>query len=231
MPKLPSSPRSRGPKTVKVDPASILDAAQDVFAREGLKGASIRAIAKAVGCDPALIYYHFESKEAMFSTLLDRKFPVLAAEIQRLADPADSRHTAERLWDVLQVYRRLLAHDAGFRSIIRGEIALGTEGIRDEMAQRIRPILMGLSGLIQQGIERGHVRDSLLPMLGTLFLVRPYIDFLDVVPLMSQRVFGMPPVQAMSTVERAWFEFYWRGIASRPEAPLPFVLPVQESHP
>lgn len=228
---LPKSPRSRGPKTVKVDPASILDAAQEIFAKEGIDGASIRAIAKAVGCDPALIYYHFESKEAMFSALLDRKMPILAAEIQRLADPADSRHTAERLWEVLKVYRRLLAHDAGFRSIIRGEIAQGTEGIRDEMAQRIRPILMALSGLFQQGIERGHVRTSLQPILGTLFLVRPYIDFLDVVPLMSQRVFGMPPGQAMSTVERAWFELYWRGIASRPEEPLPFALPMQEFHP
>jgi hypothetical protein len=27
----------------------------------------------------------------------------------------------------------------------------------------------------------------------------------------------------MSVVERAWFEVFWRGIASRPEEPLPFL--------
>jgi AcrR family transcriptional regulator len=211
-----------------VDPERILDAAQKVFAQGGLTGSSIRAIAKEVGCDPSLIYYHFESKETMFLALMDRKFPILVAEIQRLSDPADQRHTAERLWNVLHVYRRLFAEDAGFRSIIRGEIAQGTEGIRDAMAQRIRPVLMGLADLIRQGIERGHVRPSLPPTLGTLFLVRPYIDFLDVVPLMSQRVFGLPPTQALAAVEQAWFQLYWRGIASDPHAPLPFLNSLQE---
>ncbi|MDE3246833.1 MAG: TetR family transcriptional regulator, partial [Acidobacteriota bacterium] len=52
-----------------------------------MAGASIRAIARAAGCDPALIYYHFESKEAMFLALLDRKMPPVARELELLADP------------------------------------------------------------------------------------------------------------------------------------------------
>ena len=42
-----SAPRkTRGPKSLKVDTALLLDAAQSVFSTSGMSGASIRAIAK-----------------------------------------------------------------------------------------------------------------------------------------------------------------------------------------
>jgi AcrR family transcriptional regulator len=231
VPHPPRTNRSRGPKTIKVDPEHILDAAQKVFAQFGINGANIRAIAREAECDPALIYYHFKNKEAMFASVLDRKFPILTKDIQQLADPSDPRHTAERLWDVLKIYRRLLAEDAGFRAIIRGELALGTEGSKDAIALRVIPVLTALSSLIQQGVVRGHLRADLNPFLGTLFLVRPYIDFLDIVPTMSQRILGIPSATALSTVEYCWFELYWRGVAMHPEETLPFLNNLKESHP
>jgi AcrR family transcriptional regulator len=223
---MPSSPPrpSRGPKTVKVDPEQILNAAQRVFARSGIGGSSIRAISREVGCDPALIYYHFENKEAMFLALLDRKLPVLAQTVQRLADPGDARLVALRLWEVIQTYRRLLADDAGLRAIIRGEIVQGTEGIMDLMVQRILPVLGALTRLIGQGVERGELRADLDPQLGAMFLVRPYLDFLDLVPNMAQRVFQGPVPTGLHSLEAAWFSFYWRSVAARPDAPLPFDL-------
>ena len=52
---LATRPKSRGPKPTKVDPDQLLDAAQAVFAEDGLRAASLRAIARRAGCDPALI--------------------------------------------------------------------------------------------------------------------------------------------------------------------------------
>ena len=40
-----SPSKSRGPKPTKVDPDQLLDAAQAVFAEDGLRAASLRAIA------------------------------------------------------------------------------------------------------------------------------------------------------------------------------------------
>jgi len=48
----------------------ILDAARDVFAEEGLDGASLRAIAVRAGYTPAALYFHFDSKEALYAALL-----------------------------------------------------------------------------------------------------------------------------------------------------------------
>ena len=48
----------------------ILDAARRVFEAEGLDGASLRAIAAAAGYTPAALYFHFDSKEAIYAEVL-----------------------------------------------------------------------------------------------------------------------------------------------------------------
>jgi AcrR family transcriptional regulator len=73
----------------------ILSAARDVFERDGLEGASLRAIAGAAGYTPAALYFHFASKEAIYAE-------VLQASLSRLCQSvfeAVARHSApqERL--------------------------------------------------------------------------------------------------------------------------------------
>ena len=48
----------------------ILDAAKQVFAEEGLEGASLRAIATRAGYTPAALYFHFDCKEAIYAEVL-----------------------------------------------------------------------------------------------------------------------------------------------------------------
>jgi AcrR family transcriptional regulator len=48
----------------------ILGAARRVFEAEGLDGASLRAIAAEAGYTPAALYFHFESKEAIYAEVL-----------------------------------------------------------------------------------------------------------------------------------------------------------------
>lgn len=223
MPTRPVRPRSRGPKATRVDPGRLLDAAQVVFAREGVQGASIRAIAREAGCDPSLIYYHFEHKGAMFSALLDRKFPAMLRALQQIADPEDPRHTAERLWAILQTYHDHLVHDAGFRATIRGEIVRGAEGVMDTLTQRIAPLLQTLTQLMRQGIQRGHVRADLPPVLGVFFFIRMEFEILDLIPVMAPQLAGTRGEDALPWAERAWFDLFWRGVAAQPQEALPFL--------
>jgi AcrR family transcriptional regulator len=45
----------------------ILAAARKVFEAEGLDGASLRAIAAEAGYTPPALYFHFDSKEAIYA--------------------------------------------------------------------------------------------------------------------------------------------------------------------
>jgi AcrR family transcriptional regulator len=70
----------------------ILGAARAVFEGEGLDGASLRAIAAQAGYTPAALYFHFESKEAIYAELLRASLSELgravAASASRARTPA-----------------------------------------------------------------------------------------------------------------------------------------------
>ena len=61
----------------------ILDAARKVFEADGLEGASLRAIAGAAGYTPAALYFHFESKEAIYAEVLRTSLTDLGQAVNR----------------------------------------------------------------------------------------------------------------------------------------------------
>ena len=65
--------------------AQILDAALHVMAEHGFRGASIKRIAQRAGLkSPALIYWYFRDKQALFEAVLQRILAVSAAGIAEL---------------------------------------------------------------------------------------------------------------------------------------------------
>ena len=62
--------------------ALILEAARQVFAEEGLDGASLRAIAVRAGYTPAALYFHFDSKEAMYAEVLHGSLVSVGAAVE-----------------------------------------------------------------------------------------------------------------------------------------------------
>jgi AcrR family transcriptional regulator len=76
----------------------ILAAARRVFEEEGLEGASLRAIAAEAGYTPAALYFHFESKEAIYAEVLRNSLVNLREAIMRAISrskaPADRLHAA-----------------------------------------------------------------------------------------------------------------------------------------
>ncbi|WP_005032128.1 TetR/AcrR family transcriptional regulator [Holophaga foetida] len=221
--------KSRGPKAKRIEPEKLLDAAQAVFSRDGLQAASMRAIAREAGCDPALIYYHFENKEAMFTAILDRKFPPMVRRFEVVLLETEAQHTAQRLWEMLGAVHAHMASDPGFRSLVRGELARGVEGIQEAIALRIKPVFETMLGVFREGIAKGEIRKDLIVPLGGFFFLRLYMEILDLVPIMAVRIAGVPTELVLPLARLAWFDLFWRGIASKPEEDLPFLASVRAS--
>ena len=64
--------------------ARILKAAEKEFAKKGLKGTRIDAIAKRATCNKALIYHYFGSKEDLFSAVLEVTYEKIRAAERKL---------------------------------------------------------------------------------------------------------------------------------------------------
>jgi len=51
---------------------SILSAAQSLFASKGFHGVSVDEIARAVNVSPAILYRHFDSKQSLYTAVLEK---------------------------------------------------------------------------------------------------------------------------------------------------------------
>lgn len=63
----------RGDLAHKDARTAILDAAERLFAELGYGGASMRAIAREAGVNQALVHYYFDSKDGLFSAVIERR--------------------------------------------------------------------------------------------------------------------------------------------------------------
>ena len=61
----------------------ILGAARKAFEADGLDGASLRTIAAGAGYTPAALYFHFESKEAIYAEVLRSSLANLEQAVNR----------------------------------------------------------------------------------------------------------------------------------------------------
>ena len=67
----------------------ILDAAHDLFAREGYDRVTMRRIAEAIEYSPTTIYNHFEDKDDLVQSLCEEDFARLLGALQSEPPPAD----------------------------------------------------------------------------------------------------------------------------------------------
>ncbi len=114
----------------------IMDAARQVFESEGLDGASLRAIATAAGYTPAALYFHFESKEAIYAEVLCESLTDLSKAIARAV--ARARTPADRLRAAALAFFRYYADnprdlDLGFYLFRGGMKPHGLGKERDDM--------------------------------------------------------------------------------------------------
>jgi len=64
----------------------ILDAAEDLFARRGISGSSLRAVTGRAGVNLAAVHYHFGSKQALLDAVVERRArPINASRMRALA--------------------------------------------------------------------------------------------------------------------------------------------------
>jgi AcrR family transcriptional regulator len=117
----------------------ILDAAEEMFARNGYNGSSLRDVARAAQLQTAAIGYHYPTKEALFDAVVHRRAVVMSDWRQRVLLDMRSRHGSapipldELVRAYVQPFYESASHgDPGWRhyAALMGRLAnstLGTE--------------------------------------------------------------------------------------------------------
>jgi AcrR family transcriptional regulator len=133
----PEEREPRGARRKRETRARLLDAALRLMAEKGMEGVAINDITEAADVGFGSFYNHFESKEAIYATLVDNVFEDFADTLDRLAggrsDPAEViavsvRHTVMRARRDPVWGRFLIREGFSARAMSRG---LGQRLLRD----------------------------------------------------------------------------------------------------
>jgi len=90
-------PRERREREREEIRTSILDAARELFASDGVEAVTMRRIAEKIEYSPTAIYFHFKDKESLLAELCDydfRQFAQRFAEAAQVADPIERLRVA-----------------------------------------------------------------------------------------------------------------------------------------
>lgn len=167
--------RGRAPGRPSADGAdlrqTLLDAAVACFARQGIAGSSLRAIATEAGTTPALLHYYFGGKDAPMDTLIaavieEKLMPVM----QSLRDPllqAGNDPKALIRGFVRSVVATALAHPWLPQLWVR-EVLHEGGGLRRLMFDRIGPLL---PQMLAERFARLQAEGRLNPRLDPRLLV------------------------------------------------------------
>jgi AcrR family transcriptional regulator len=71
--------------------AQIIEASREVFLRSGLAGTRVRELSAAAGVNEALLYRHFESKEALFEAAVTEPLEAAVNELIRIGGLQNER--------------------------------------------------------------------------------------------------------------------------------------------
>ena len=162
---------------------AILRAALAAFAREGLAGARMDAIAAAAKVNKALLYYYFRDKEALYDAVLDDFFVRLLSRVTRALDGAGP--AGERLLTYARAHFDCIAESLHYARLFQGELMSAGRGKSSHLTrvvdQYIWPISLRLVEVLQAGMASGEFRQvdarqfapSIAGMIVHYFLVAP----------------------------------------------------------
>ena len=132
----------------------ILDAALDVFAMQGFRGATIDEIAEAAGMSKPNLLYYFRSKEAMFTTLIERLLQTWLAPLRELDDVGDP------VSELRGYIRRKLEMARDFpreSRLFANEILQGAPRIQHLLEGELKPLVDEKAALILGWMKAGKI--------------------------------------------------------------------------
>ncbi len=82
----------------------ILNAAREIFVRQGYESFSMRKLAQKIEYSPGSVYLHFKNKEELFQCLVDESFARLLKTLSTLRNGKELQDPVEELKKGLRVY-------------------------------------------------------------------------------------------------------------------------------
>jgi AcrR family transcriptional regulator len=151
-------PRERREREREEIRGLILDAARELFAREGYEAVTMRRIAENIEYSPTAIYFHFRDKDTLIREICDADFLALAQQFGAAAQISDP---IERLkLTGLAYFRFGVEHPNHYRLMFMTPHPPGTENL-ERRGNPEEDAYAFLKTIITEAVEQGRFRKEL----------------------------------------------------------------------
>ena len=136
--------------------ARILDAAQEIFAERGLRGATVDAIADKAGLSKPNLHYYFRRKSDLYVAVLRRTLDIWLEPFAGL-DPEGDPGVELRRYIALKLEMSRLYPSAS--RVFANEMLQGAPMLQDYLGGELRGLVDRKAEVIRHWISRGRLRE------------------------------------------------------------------------
>jgi TetR/AcrR family transcriptional regulator len=149
---------------------AILQAAEALFLKKGFAMTSTTEIAKAAGCNQALIHYYFRTKDRLFEAIFEKKAKIFFADFHEIVEETDNFE--EALARVVEAHFDMIRANPQLPFLIINELTTNPariESIKSTIGPLIGGLYSRLESYLEEEISAGRVRQvSALDLIMTV---------------------------------------------------------------
>ncbi|MFK7993485.1 MAG: TetR family transcriptional regulator C-terminal domain-containing protein [Granulosicoccus sp.] len=154
----------------------IIAAALDVFSSNGFRGSTVDQIARHAGMSKANVLYYFNTKDEIYTAVLNRTLSIWLDPLEQLDPNGDP---IEQIWNYAQQKLQLSRTAPHASRLFANEILQGANSVRPFLQTGLKTLVNSRCQIIQDWIDQGKL--VAVSPLHLLFLIwsstQHYADF------------------------------------------------------
>lgn len=165
---------------------SIITVAEQLFLEKGFKQTSTTEIAKAVGCNQALIHYYFRTKENLFNVIFEHKFRQLFKGIFEIKNFSNISFE-DKIRLIMEKHFDILNKNPKIPSLILNELSRQPEQLnilKEKLHALPEQLFADLNKELQEEIRQGKIRPinlfdliaSMISLNAAMFVMMPVLE-------------------------------------------------------
>jgi AcrR family transcriptional regulator len=150
---------------------TVLIAAANLFSEKGYAGTSMADLASSLGISRPALYYYFDSKEEILTSMVEEVTLAIKEMGETRAD--GKRDPAETLYEMVKTNARFVLNNAVLFKVIDRSGNFFPEKTKLVNAQATRAIFDKFKAVIERGIKSGHFK-KMNPSIGAFAVLGIY---------------------------------------------------------